>query len=169
MIGARRERSSFAIGLLLIAMAALTIRVLFVVVVDPEVPRIGDASAYHLLAENLADGKGYIRPFDQELLGKTRATAEYPPLFPSVVAVPAFLGVHSVEGQRLFVAFIGAGTVVLIGLLGRRLGGEACGLVAGAIAACYPMLFLGEATLMAESLSVPLATAVVLLAYRLID
>ena len=169
MTEARRERSSFAVGLLLIAVAALAIRVLFVVVVDPKVPELGDATAYHMLAENLADGDGYIRPFDKDRLGVTRPTAEYPPLFPSVVAVPAFVGVHSVEGQRLFVAFIGAGTVVLIGLLGRRLGGDRCGLVAGAIAACYPMLFLGEATLMAESLSVPLATAVVLLAYRVID
>jgi 4-amino-4-deoxy-L-arabinose transferase-like glycosyltransferase len=42
-------------------------------------------------------------------------------------------------------------------------------LVAAAIAACYPMLFLSEATLMAEALYAPLVTLMLLLAYRAYD
>ena len=82
----------FALGLALIAIAAVAIRIAFVLIVDPKVPRIGDANAYHLLAENLAHGRGYIRPFDRQLLGITRPTAEYPPLFPALLAIPSFLG-----------------------------------------------------------------------------
>lgn len=165
----RTRFSTFAIGLAALALVALAVRVTFVVVVDPEVPPIGDASAYHLLSQNLADGRGYIRPFDDQLLDRERATAEYPPLFPAILSVPARLGASSVESQRIFLAFVGAGTVVLIGLLGRRVGGVAVGLVGAAIAAVYPMLFLSEATLMAEALFVPLVAAVLLLAYRALD
>ena len=106
------------------------IRIVFIVVVAPQVPTLGDASAYHLLAENLAHGRGYIRPFDDLLLHVRRPTAEYPPLFATVLSVPARLGLHSVEQQRIFLAFVGAATVVLVGLLGRRVASGAVGLVA---------------------------------------
>ena len=163
------RRWSFGIGLAAIALVALGVRVAFVVIVDPKVPRLGDASAYHLLAQNLAQGRGYIRPFDYQLLGRTRATAEYPPLFPTMLAVVTKLGAHSVESQRLFLAVVGSVTVVLIGLLGRRVGGANAGQIAAALAAIYPMLFLSEAILMAEALFVPLVSAALLLAYRALD
>lgn len=159
----------FPIGLLVITGAALLVRVLFVVVADPTVPRVGDASAYHLLANNLADGRGYIRPFDFELLELVRPTAEYPPLFPSLVSIVSFVGVKSVEGQRLAMTLVGTGTVVAIGLLGRRVGGEIVGLVAAGIAAVYPMLFLSDGVLMAETPYVLLVTVALLLAYRAAD
>jgi len=163
------DNRRFAFGLGAIALAALVIRVVFVVVVAPKVPALGDASAYHLLAEQLARGQGYIRPFDKLLLHRTRPTAEYPPLFPLLLAIPARLGAHSVEQQRLFVALVGTGTVTVVGLLGRRVASPAVGLVAAALAAVYPMLLLPEATLMAESLYVLLVAGVILLAYRAFD
>ena len=159
----------FAIALGAIALVALGIRIAFVVAVAPSVPRLGDASAYHLLAEHLARGGGYIRPFDNALLHLQRATAEYPPLFPALLSLPARLGAHSVEQQRIFVAFIGSGTVALVGLLGRRVVSPAVGLTAATLAAVYPMLFLSEATLMAESLYVALVVVVLLGAYRAYD
>jgi 4-amino-4-deoxy-L-arabinose transferase-like glycosyltransferase len=159
----------FAVGLGAIALAAVVIRIVFIVVVAPTVPTLGDASAYHLLAAHLASGGAYIRPFDNVLLHLQRPTAEYPPLFPALLSVPARLGAHSVEQQRIFLAFVGAGTVTLVGLLGRRVGSAAIGLVAAALAAVYPMLFLTEATLMAESLYVALAAAILLGAYRAYD
>jgi len=159
----------FWFALAAIAVGAVVIRIAFIIVVAPTVPVLGDASAYHLLAEQLAHGGGYIRPFDNLLLHVQRPTAEYPPLFPVLLSLPARIGAHSVEQQRIFVAFVGAGTVALIGLLGRRVASAPVGLVAAALAAVYPMLFLGEATLMAESLYVALATTVLLLAYRAFD
>ncbi len=160
---------AFLIALLAIAVAALIVRVGFVLVVDPKLPDPGDATAYHLLANNLADGHGYIRPFDFRILHVARPTAEYPPLFPALLAVPSFLGAKSVDAQRLLLCFVGTGTVVLVGFLGRRVGGPLVGVIAAAIAAVYPMLFLGEAVLMAESVYVLLVTAALLLAYRAAD
>jgi hypothetical protein len=169
MSKAGRSPRWFAIALTATGGVAFVVRVVFDVVVDPVVPKIGDASAYHLLAEHLARGDGYIRPFDELLLHRVRATAEYPPLFPALLALPARLGVHSVDGQRIFTALIGTATVVLIGLLGRRVGGPAVGIVAAALAACYPMLFLSEGILMAEAVYAPLVALVLLLAYRAHD
>ena len=168
-VGRRLERYRFEIALGAIALVALATRIVFIVVVDPTVPKLGDASAYHLLAEQLARGDGYIRPFDNLLLHLQRPTAEYPPLFPLLLAVPARLGMHSVEQQRIVLAFVGAGTVVLVGVLGRRVASGAPGLVAAALAAVYPMLFLSEATLMSESLYVMLVTLVLICAYRAYD
>jgi 4-amino-4-deoxy-L-arabinose transferase-like glycosyltransferase len=165
----RRPQSHFALWLGIVAIGALAIRIAFVLVVEPSVPPVGDASAYHLLGEQLARGDGYIRPFDNLLLGEVRATAEYPPLFPLLLAVPARLGIHSVDAQRIFLAFIGAGTVGLVGLLGRRVGGAAVGLVAAVIAACSPMLFQSEAILMAEALYVPLVVIMLLATYWVHD
>jgi len=160
---------SFLIAVLAIGVIALAIRVAFVLIVDPTLPDPGDATAYHLLANNLADGHGYIRPFDFRILHLSRPTAEYPPLFPALLSVPSYLGATSVDSQRLFLCFVGAGTVVLVGFLGRRVGGPIVGLVAAAIAAVYPMLFLGEAVLMAECLFAFLVAAMLLLAYRAAD
>lgn len=168
-VGARLGARRFAIRLAAIALVALAVRIVFIVVVAPVVPTLGDASAYHLLAEHLAHGGGYIRPFDNVLLHLQRPTAEYPPLFPLLLAVPARLGAHSVEQQRIFLAFVGTGTVALVGLLGRRVASPAVGLVAAALAAIYPMLFLTEATLMAESLYVGLVALLLLCAYRAYD
>ena len=159
----------FPLVLAAIALVALAIRIAFVVVVAPKVPALGDASAYHLLAARLAHGGGYIRPFDDLLLHLRRPTAEYPPLFPVLLSLPARLGAHSVEQQRIFMSFVGAGTVTLVGLLGRRVASDAVGLAAAALAAAYPMLFLSEATLMAESLYVALVTLLLLCAYRAYD
>ena len=160
---------SFLIAVVAIGVIALAIRVAFVLIVDPTLPDPGDATAYHLLANNLADGHGYIRPFDFRILHLSRPTAEYPPLFPALLSVPSYLGATSVDSQRLFLCFVGAGTVVLVGFLGRRVGGPIVGLVAAAIAAVYPMLFLGEAVLMAECLFAFLVAAMLLLAYRAAD
>jgi 4-amino-4-deoxy-L-arabinose transferase-like glycosyltransferase len=166
--GAPRARH-FWTALACLALLAWAVRILFLVAVDPEVPAIGDASAYHHLANNLADGHGYIRPFDYELLGLERPTAEYPPLFSTLLAVPSLAGAESVDAHRMFAALMGVGGVVLVGLLGRRVHSENAGLVAAALAALWPMLFLSEGILMAEALYVPLVTASLLCAYRAFD
>ncbi len=165
----RASRRRFALGLAAIAVGALLVRVAFIIGVDPEVPEVGDASAYHLLANGLADGEGYVRPFDRVLFGEIRPTAEYPPLFPAAVSLAARADARSVRSQRLAVAVIGAAGVALIGLLGRRIAGPSAGLLAAGLAAVYPMLFLADATLTPETLFVLLVAAVLLLAYRVAD
>jgi 4-amino-4-deoxy-L-arabinose transferase-like glycosyltransferase len=159
----------FWFALLAITAVALAVRVTFTVVADPHVPRISDAGAYHLLAENLADGRGYIRPYDLSEEHVVRPTAEYPPLFPAVVAVAAEAGVHGVRGQRLWMCVIGSAAVLLTGLAGRRVAGAAVGLAGAGIVAIHPLVFQSDATLMPETLAVLLSAATLLLAYRALD
>ena len=168
-----RRLRTFGGGLVLIAVAALGVRIAFALAVAPDVRPLPptDAGAYHLLANNLADGRGYIRPYDLMLAKPpvVRPTAEYPPLFPALLSIVARAGGRSVNAQRLTMCFVGAGTVALIGLLGRRVANGAVGLVAAGLAAVYPMLFQSDAVLMPETLYAFLVTAGLLLAYRAAD
>lgn len=164
-----RRGLSFLAWALLLGATALVVRVVFVLVVDPKVPAVGDASAYHLLANNLAEGRGYIRPFDLAKFGRVVATAEYPPLFPALLSLFARLGIRSVDGQRVVMAVVGSGTVVLVAYVGRRVGGTAVGIVAGVLAAGYPMLFLPDTILMTETLFAFFVVASMFLAYRAAD
>ncbi|MGZ6908943.1 MAG: glycosyltransferase family 39 protein [Acidimicrobiia bacterium] len=160
-------RPRFAPALGAVVAVAAVIRVLAVTVIDPHVPALGDASAYHLLANNLADGLGYIRPFDLLEFHLHVPTAEYPPLHPFVLSLFARLGLRSVEAQRLVLAAIGSGTVAWIGVTGRRLAGARVGLVAAGLAAVSPMFFLADATLMSETLYAFLVATALFLALGL--
>jgi len=110
-----------------------------------------------------------VRPFDLAAFGLTHPTAEYPPLFPAALSVAALAGGRSVGSQRILTCIIGTGTVFLVGLLGRRVRGDAVGIVAAALAAVYPMLFIADGVLMSEGLFALLVTAALLLAYRAVD
>jgi hypothetical protein len=151
-------------GLVALAALGLGVRFAWVLAVDPDVPEVGDASAYHLLAAGLADGEGYVRPFDRVRFGVDRYTAEYPPLHPSVIAVADLAGVESVTGQRLWLSLFGAASVVVTGVLAWRLtgrGSAAAALGAAAVAAVHPLWFQADATLMPETLAALLGGVVV--------
>jgi hypothetical protein len=150
--------SRFGRRLGIITLGALIVRVLVVVLVDPHVPALGDASAYHLLSNHLADGRGYIRPFDLVRFHLVVPTAEYPPFHPFVLSLFARAGLRSVEAQRIALCAVGAATVGLVGLVGRQIVSDSVGLVAAVLAAISPMMFLPEATLMSETLFVFLVT-----------
>lgn len=150
----------------------LAVRVGWILVVDPEVPEVGDARAYHLLAQHLADGEGYVRPFDLLLHDARRPTAEYPPLHPAVVAVAALAGVESVTGERLWLALFGAASVVVTGALAWLLtnrGSRVAALVAAGVAAVHPLWFQADATLMPETLAALLGGLVAALAVEAAD
>ena len=144
--------------------AAIGIRVAYVLEVAERIPMIGDAATYRLLAIQLADGRGYIRP-DRLAGGVVEATAEFPPLFAAALSVAVRSGVSTPQGLRLAAACIGGVTVVLTGLLARRITGkDLAGLVGAALAAVHLPLIESEAALGAESLHTPLLLGAALLA-----
>ena len=125
-------------------------RVAFVLLLRPHIDTRFDPTLYHLMGLNLADGHGLVRPAPTPG-APLLPTAEFGPVMPGLVAAAATLGVRSADGQALFTAAIGALTVVVVGLLGRRVAGARVGLVAAAIVAFHPLLVQIDGALGSES------------------
>lgn len=124
---------------------------------------LGDAGFYHLVANSLGAGEGFVSP---ELPGAP-ATALHPPLHPLVLALPSALGLDSWTAHRLTTAVIGAVTVALVGLLGRQVAGGRVGLLAALLAAVYPIFIRTDGAVMSESLYAALVAACLLTAIGL--
>jgi hypothetical protein len=138
--------SRFAKLLGLIALGALAIRWLYAYDIRDYLVQ-GDAMTFHLVGQGLADGQGF-----KEHLPPFGPTAEHPPAMFVLWAFVDKIGGNGYLAHRLVEGAIGTGTVVLIGLLARRFGGDRLGLVAAALAAVYPMLWTADGSLMSEPL-----------------
>lgn len=134
---------------------------------DP--PLIGDSYFYFWVGRQIADGDGFVRPFELREHDRRVETAERPPLYPLVLAIPSALGARSLVDAGIFSALIGTATIVLIAALGRRVGGDAVGLVAAGIAAVYPTFWQPNGIVLSETLYVPLVAGMLLLAYQILD
>ncbi len=146
-----------------VAVAALAVRVAYVLVDRRDIVLAGDSYFYHSAANLLADGKGFISPF---FLPDRRQAAEHPPLYTMFVAIASVVGLRSVLAHMLWSCVLGTGTVVLVGLVGRRVAGERAGVIAALLAALYPNIWAPDGALQAETLSMFLTVLAMLLAYR---
>jgi hypothetical protein len=167
MSAAGRVARWFAPALVSIALGGLLVRVVYVLVVAPEALGF-DAIWYHLQAETLSEGHGYVDPALFYGSGRPVPTANFPPLWPIVLAAASTVGLDGQQAHQLVGASIGSITVVVTGLLGRRVAGPAVGLVAAAFVAANPLLIAADGSLMAESLYVLLVTTALLVAYQCI-
>src|SRR5262245_55038254 len=71
----------FAVALAVIAVAALGVRIAFVQAEGPRALKTGDAYFYYSVTRQLADGDGYVRPYELAAHPPRRVeTAEHPPL-----------------------------------------------------------------------------------------
>jgi 4-amino-4-deoxy-L-arabinose transferase-like glycosyltransferase len=159
----------FALGLGAIAVIGLIARLGYALAVAPGLPARGDTLLYHYLANGIADGSGYVRPFSELMTGQPVPTAGYPPLYPLYLSAFSLLGLDSLDAHRAVSCLLGPIAVVLIGLLGRRVAGERAGLLAAALAAVYPQLVMVDGTVITEALYAPLVAAILLATYRLLD
>lgn len=168
ILSAVRARK-FLLGLVGIAALALVIRLWFVTRISPTNGIGGDARTYHDLANLLAEGHGFV---ESQLLikeGIRSPTAEHPPLYPLLLAAVSELGGTSWGAHRGASAVMGTGTVAAVGLLGRRAGSAATGLVAAALAAVYPPIMIVDGTVYSESLYGLTIALALIAAYRLLD
>jgi 4-amino-4-deoxy-L-arabinose transferase-like glycosyltransferase len=163
-----RRPSPFTVRLVAIAAAGLAVRVAYTLLIGKDTSGIGDFFFYHGQANLLAEGKGFIHPLFY-LDGITAPSAEHPPLWPLVLSVTSLLGGTGFEAHRLTGCVLGAFAIVVIGLLGRRAGGERVGLIAAAIAAVYPTLVAADGSLMSETLYGLLLGLALLVALRMRD
>ena len=128
----------------------------------------GDAPWYRDTASNLANGLGFVLPsgtHSHELV----ATAAHPPLFPGLLSVFDLLGIQSVTAQRLALAVVTSVAVLLMGLLGRRVGGPLVGIASAAIAAFNPVWIQPVGALMSESIYLVVIPLILLQALRCLE
>src|SRR4051812_2207033 len=158
-------KGPFATRLAAVAGVGLAIRLVYSLGVMADRKLTGDGNEFHYLANVLADTGRYLQPFQWIGLHHSVPTAEKLPLYPALLAIPSALGLDGVQTQRVVSCLFGAAAVVLIGLLGRRVGGPRVGLVAALIAAIYPALWMLDASVRSESLYLPMVAGALLLAY----
>ena len=128
----------------------------------------GDAYFYSNEANLLVEGKGWINPF--LYYGPTHAkvaSAAFPPLFTLTLALCSLVGLKSFLAHRLWCCVIGSGAVALGGVVGRDLGGRRVGLIAAALMAVYPNLWMSDGLGLSETLSPVLVLLVLWASYRM--
>jgi 4-amino-4-deoxy-L-arabinose transferase-like glycosyltransferase len=161
------SRRTFALSLAGIAVVAFGLRLAYALALVRSAPLVGDALEFHLQANLLADGKGYVQVLGVADPGVLRPSADKPPLFPLLEAAVSLLGGRSWAWHHVVGALAGAGTTVVVGLLGRRIGGDRVGLAAAGIAAVYPVLVATDGSLRSESVYALTISLVLLAALRL--
>lgn len=128
---------------LLVGLGAALVRLVFVLAL-PQMPVISDDLLYDRLAWNLATGHGYsLNPPDPYAL--------FAPGYPLVLAGLYSLFGHSLRVVRVFQALLGAGTCLLVGLVGARIFGRRVGLIAGGLASLYPAFIFYAGLLFSET------------------
>lgn len=125
----------------------------------------GDAFFYHWTANALAKGAWFVEPHTWYFLGKEKPSAAHPPLYSIYLALWSVLGLDTVTWHRVASCFLGTAAVVVIGLVGRRIGGSAVGLLAAGIAAIYPEMWINDGMLLSEPMAILTASVAILAMY----
>jgi 4-amino-4-deoxy-L-arabinose transferase-like glycosyltransferase len=156
----------FAQSVAVVAAVGGVLRLVDLLTVARNTVGIGDWWFYHWQANLIADGRGFLDPF-QLLEHRERASAGHPPLYPLVLAGMSKLGLTSTLWHRSLGVALGMVTIVLIALIARRVAGPAAGLTAAVLAAIYPIFIGADADLMSETLYGPLVAGALLSALSL--
>ena len=158
-------RNRFGIGLVVVVVFGFAVRAAYVLTIGQRIRLGPDAIWYELQAGTIANGSGYVDPHAYYGLGHTVATANFPPMWPIVLALANKAGAHTQTAYQIVGAAIGSITVALAGLLGRRVAGPSIGLAAALIVACCPMLIAADGSIMSDTLYVAFVTAALLASY----
>ena len=154
----------------MVAAGGFALRAVFALAVAPDsLNHRGDPRFFHLAANLLADGHGYIAPLPFLDHGSVIASTEHPPLWSALLAVFSAVGARSYEAHELVACAVGAATVVCAGLLGRRVGGPRAGLIAACGAALYPVFVAMDGSLMSEPPYALAVAASLVLAFRMVE
>jgi hypothetical protein len=138
------------------------VRVAYVLAYSDRISFGLDSVWYQLVSGTLVSGDGYVDPDRFYGQGVAVATAFRPPLYPVFLAAVTKGFDGSQRTFQLVGCAVGLVTIVLVALLGRRFGGSTVGVCAAALAAVYPAFLAVDASVMSETLYVPLVTGCVL-------
>src|SRR4051812_10561917 len=153
----------FWIGMAIVVAIAVAVRVTYIWMARRGLPVGGDSRYYHEGANLLAKGKGFIDPYQYLDAGRSVPAADHPPLYIVYLAAFSLVGLTSANAHLFASALGGVGTVVVVELVGREIGGTRLGVIAAAFAAIYPNLWGYDGALESETIA-QLAVALTLLA-----
>jgi len=140
-------------------------RVLYVVLVQGTFVG-GDGYHYHNAALQLVDGMGFINPLALDTQKRIVPDAVHPPGWTLVLAGVSALGMRSYLAHQITGALVGGLVVLMTGLAGRAMLGARVGLVAAALAAVYPNVWLYERDVAVEPLAMLGGATMLWLVYR---
>jgi 4-amino-4-deoxy-L-arabinose transferase-like glycosyltransferase len=167
-----RRRWGFELSLALLGLAGFALRVGYVLAFRRSVvPLAGDSYYYSAGADLIAAGRGFIEPLAASV-GHIEQAADHPPLYELWLTIASVVDPGHETWQvthMLWSCVLGAGSVVFCGLVGRRVAGPRCGLVAAALAAVYPNMWLHDGALLSETMSIFLVSVTLWAAYRFWD
>src|SRR3954468_2724023 len=128
------------------------VRLVYALAFAPPTTLLDDDTFFHLSANLLADGHGYIRPLDLALGGHVVPTAEHPPLYPGLLALVSWLGGTGEDAHRIVGVLAGTATVLIVALITRRLAGDRAAIIGAVIAALFPCFVAADGSLMSGPL-----------------
>ncbi len=152
--------SSFAVRLGVIAIIALTWRLIYVKL-ELGYQVLTDEAWYIGQAHNLFGAHPWTSIFNYNL-----PTAQHGPLASLVMAPVAWLFPHSTISLRFVMAIIGTVTVIMCGLAARELGGDRVGLIGAGLAAALPDLWIRDGLVVSEPIAALLVVSAVWLVLR---
>jgi len=147
-VGGPIRPSHFGLGLGLVSMAALAIRVAYVLSYTRfQNGTLYDSFWYYSTTIGLHSGQFFREPFSFS------PTAAHPPMTTLLVAAGDYVvGLHAGTTSSLLVmAVLGTAVVLCVGLLGRAVAGPWVGLVAAGLAALAPNFWMPSGILMSET------------------
>ncbi len=164
---AARRFDAFAYALAAIAASGFVIRLVFALG-RPDPVFLSDSNFYRIQGQFLAAGNGFADPFTFIISQRLVPTAFHPPLYSLYLGGLSWLGLDTISHHRIASCALGVVTIVLIGLIGRQIRSPRVGIIAAAIAAATPNLWVPDGILMSEGMGALMTAASLWLAYRLL-
>jgi 4-amino-4-deoxy-L-arabinose transferase-like glycosyltransferase len=140
----------------LIALGGVGVRVAYTLTIGRRLHFGSDSLWYQLTGSGIWGGYGYVDPSALIAHGQRVPTANFPPAYPALIALVHGVGFGSPTSLQILGALLGGVTVVLAGILARRVAGAGIGLLVAALVAGWPALIAADGSVMAESLATPL-------------
>jgi peptidoglycan/LPS O-acetylase OafA/YrhL len=167
-------RWTFGRGLALVTVVGLAIRVAYLAFSrhgiydcppDAVLGCAGDAYVYHTGANLIAHGHGFVSPLGL-LSGNRFPGADHPPLYWLYLAAWSVLGLDGYGWHQIATLLVGVGSVVVAGFLGREIAGVRAGWAAATAVAVDPFVWVNDALVLSEGLTVFTVLVFTWAAYR---
>ena len=128
----------------------------------------GDSAYYYIQGRMVARGHWFIDSYGWFASNGQRfkPSSGNPPMFTMFLGLLAKVGITTGTGMRVSTALVGVAGVLLLVSLTRKLAGPRAAILAGLVAAVYPMLWINDAMLLSETLYVPMILLALHTAYR---